>query len=239
MKNKRLIFYISLVFVFFLGYLIGITIKGNELDSLQIENDNLRAALITSEEEIKILQERPKTQLVYKEFQIDGFIRNNSELVTAIEYNEELYVPLYFLSTERGEVVKEYDDLVVIGEPLVYEKLLGIDAVADLTDLDKLLGKPYSSKTYESVCSMNETTMKEYDGVTINGDSIQVDKPVLQTYRRITVGSTREEVEKAYGKPNPIDSDLDHYRYGPYYANLWFHFEEGKVKNFGIVISDC
>lgn len=240
MKNKRFIFYLSLLGVFFIGYLIGVTINYNELESLQNENDNLRATLMASEEEIKVLQELPKTQLMYKSYEIEGFRRNNNnKLVTTIKYNDELYVPLYFLSTERGETVRVYEDSIFIGESAAFEKLTSINVDVDTTNLDSVLGKPYYTRTYEDACTMSEVTIKEYDGVSVHGASITVVKPVLQTYRGITIGSTREEVEKAYGKPNPFNSDIDYYYYGVYYANLWFRFEDGIVKSFGILMDGC
>jgi len=239
MKNKCFIFFLSLLLVFFIGYIIGVSINANKLTSLQSENENLSAALIKSEEEIKVLQGIPKTQLVYKEFEIDGFRRNNSELVTAIKYNDELYVPLYFLSTERGETVKVYEDLIFIGESAAFEKLISINTDVDITNLDNILGKPNYTRTYEDVCTMSEVTIKEYDGVSVHGASITVVKPVLQTYRGITIGSTKEEVEKAYGKPNSYNSDISYYYYGVYYANLWFRFEDGIVKSFGILMDGC
>lgn len=239
MKNKRFIFYLSLFLVFFIGYLIGVIINGNKLAYFKSENEGLRVALMKSEEEIKILEEIPKTQLVYKNFEIDGFRRNNSELVTVIKYNDELYVPLYFLSTERGETVKVYEDSIFIGGSAAFEKLISINADVDITNLDSILGKPYYTRTYEDVCTMSEVTIKEYNGVSVNGASITVVKPVLQTYRGITIGSTKEEVEKAYGKPNSYNSDINYYYYGVYYANLWFRFEDGIVKSFGILMDGC
>lgn len=241
-KWKTLIFYLSLIGIFLIGYII-IGVKLDEIsernDSLQEENDSLKIKIVTLENEIALLKENPEVQFVDKNIEIDGVRRNNlNELVTVLQYKNDLYIPLHILSTSLGKSVVVSDEWIKIGDPVLYEKFLDIK-ITDSIDLDSLLGKPYRSVTYESICSGNEFTVKEYDGVEVNGHDITVSKPVLQTYRGITIGSTREEVENAYGKPNPINSTSEHYSYGEYNANLWFQFKDGKVVKFGRFIDDC
>jgi len=110
-----------------------------------------------------------------------------------------------------------------------------INSNSSLNEINKTLGQPLSKKTYENDITGVEETEAIYNGAeVITGRNITVHKPVLKTYRGITISSTKEEVKAKYGEPNIELSDKQKWVYGTYKANLWFEFKENKVSSFGI-----
>lgn len=157
-----------------------------------------------------------------------------------------IYVPLNFINTGFGKSIKQEGEgqenkWVTIGNASVIRegfrptKQQIINAKSSLSELNTVLGEPISKKTYENEVTGIEETEATYKGVeVITGRNIRVHRPVLETYRGITISTTREEVKGRYGEPNSEMSDNQRWIYGTYKANLWFEFKENKVSSFGV-----
>lgn len=215
-----------------------------DVDILTNENNELRFELSNNE----IESENYKTievSIVEKDFIIEGSSRKMAKNQMSLLYNDDIYVPVSFLVSELGRTVQENDNWINIGDNVLNEGFLPnkeiiINEYSDPDTYEELFGKPNAVKTYINECTGNQESKYEYDGVIlITGRSIEITKPVLTTLRGITIGSTKEDVEKAYGTRALYDSTEDHWIYGSYKNGLYFEFENGKVIKFGNFILDC
>lgn len=242
------------------------TNEQNSITNYEIikENENLKNQLITAQRDIDMLKKeidnyqsnlsdfRPETSdnnidisILDKKYMINGNLRDMSENQVTFQYKNDYYVPLSFITKELGITFEEDPDWIVIGNSILdegffpnKEKTLTKDSPPN--QFEAILGKPISSETYINECTGSEETIYKYDGATlITGRSIEITKPVMKTMRGITIGATKEEVEKVYGTRSHYDSIDDHWIYGSYKASLWFEFENDRVIKFGILLIDC
>lgn len=193
-------------------------------------------------------------QKTSKNLMIDGIERTLTEDTPLLRYNDELYAPLGLISEYLGKSHTEAANGVVIGNYTALEPLAFTDAWIPFSyigstfnreQMELQLGDPLSESELVAAELGGTETMVEYSGALVYYSSpereanvlrIIVREPIMSTYRGITVGSTKEDILKKYGEPEPNSTD-ELWLYGETYT-LWFRFAEDEVTEFGNLYID-
>jgi hypothetical protein len=222
--SKKMKKYISKLFIlitFLVGYVcgnIGISFSSALDDNVSVEAPKLYTA----------------------DIDVEGTFYEND----VIRYKNKTYLEIGQLATALGKRLDISNGWINIGNHVYDESLLPstvfIGETMDVNYYKKILEKPKSIKTEFNECLSENVTEYRFDGVIFNDSgSIEVSKPVLKTYRGVTIGSSKNYVILKYGKPNKMDSSDDYWIYGDYKVGIWFQFKENKVISFGKHQATC
>lgn len=191
-------------------------------------------------------------QKVSKNLMIDGIERALSEETPLIKYKDKIYAPLEMISKHLGKSHTEAANGIVIGNYSALEPIFFSDSIIPFSyigstfnreQMEQHLGEPLSEMG-DPVEGETETVVR-YEGATAFYSSPELDanlvrlivhEPIMMTHRGITIGSTKVEVLKKYGEPDPESTD-ELWLYGETYT-LWFRFEEEQVVEFGNLYID-
>ncbi|WP_127530359.1 hypothetical protein [Paenibacillus kobensis] len=214
MKMKRMITVGALLFTFAAGYWFG-----------TVDNDRSSASVYT-----KPVSAAMADAMVY----VEGNVYADRSLL----YENKTYLDVEKLSHYLGKRFDLSDGWVNIGKHVNHESFLPYDVLIGESNnaqyYAKLLGKPRTVSKEHNECMASELMTYTFDGVTMtNAGSIEVSKPVLKTYRGVTVGSSRSFVHVQYGEPNEDESSDGRWLYGDQKVYTWFEFKDDKVVKFG------
>lgn len=212
---------LSILTAFFVGYIYGNI--GISLSSVFGYNESV---------------EVPK--LIAADIDVEGTFYTND----VIRYKNKTYVEIEQLAIALGKRLDLLNGGIKIGSHVYNESLLPstvfIGETMDVNYYKKILGEPKTIKKEFNECLSDNVTEYKFDGVIFSdAGSIEVTKPVLKTYRGITIGSSKNSVILKYGKPNKIEGSDYYWIYGDYKTGIWFQFKEGKVISFGKQQATC
>lgn len=201
--------------------------------------------LLKQVEQLKVESRLKKNQIIVNKkdmrYLIDYTRRDLHNDFFTLFYDEEYYVPISFLTYELGKDFRISMDVIFINEKgIPREGFKRIDSFLPSTftrsEFQKNAGKPLSSEEYEDQCTGVHMVTDYYDGITIyfgkteEGPKVfwfKMDKPIFATNRGVTIGSTVEELEGAYGTGGKMGNTIF---YGEKSKYICFVIEEGKVK---------
>lgn len=199
--------------------------KSSEME-LNSENDLLHKNIEELNSRIQEFKNVPK-KVQASQYGIDGtplFLFKNDYF---LDYEGKTYISAEFIKSYYG-IKKDYlNDLMIRGLPLE-KKLISIKEVYGLShdDLLKIIDKYNMKKknyyTYET------------DGFEIEFadrcDSYTLTKPLFMNERGITIGSSRSDVQRAYGKlGNENAVEWSTFQWNMEYLGTTFTFKDDKV----------
>lgn len=197
-----------------------------DIEKLTKENEDLRKNSILLQPDEVVASKKP----AYK-YRIDGIeLRFIDKDKFFLEYNQQMYISSEFLKSYHGI---EYDDpvcLLINGLP-AEEKIIKTDGILELN----YEGLKELFKTAKIREQDDDTITYEMDGLEIIFrdnffEYYVLTKPLYATERGITIGSTRLEVQHAYGTLGKKDAETWHtINFGAEYGGTVFFFTDDKV----------
>jgi hypothetical protein len=168
-------------------------INSAEMSNLQNVNNNL-----SQKDDNQVIEESMNNKLLT----FDGAPRTLPDNMVSLKYKNQNFVPLQLFTSIMGISVSNDGNFIQIGNNAIINEGFRpntdttINEKSSLSDLSKILGKPIFQKSYMNEVIGQKEELVKFNGVEITTTrDITINKPVLETYRGITIGSTMNDVQ--------------------------------------------
>ncbi|MCG8482379.1 MAG: hypothetical protein MJA31_03645 [Clostridia bacterium] len=142
-----------------------------------------------------------------KYISVDGNTIKKPDNTIFLKYNNDTFIPMSFIRQYYS--IDEQGEIIIKGRPIENEYILKTESIVYLNDLYKEIEEKFKKQVLDG---NYYDISKKLDGIEIEYGEVGfrryiITKPIYMTKRHITVGSTREEVQKEYGKLGSDDDE--------------------------------
>ncbi|WP_166243152.1 hypothetical protein [Paenibacillus turpanensis] len=193
------------------------------------ENSQLQSRIKELEQEITRLSNKQPKKKSSGELSIDGSSLSIDHQDYILEYEGRTYVSADFMKEFYG-VDDEYPPYLIFRGLPLEKKLIGINSIYNLSKE----GLRDLTNTMSVTTKDEYSTIYQTDGLEIGfveaGNYYVLTKPVFMNDRGISIGSSRSDVQLAYGKLGEDDSEVwSTFNSNAEYIGTKFTFKDHKV----------